>query len=216
MQLVPERLIGARNNADISQQNLADKLGKSLRTIQNWESGDNMPKNPAMLSKIAQHLNVSVKYLTGQNDSQTSYQEVQENVPNVGARVVMRNVPVVSWASCGRSNDYEDMEGQIDETLQCETKDPNAFALIVEGDSMESEIMAGDRVVFEPNSEPRNNDIVVARMLAGGVVVKRFRSKGPDNIVLVSNRSEYPLMELRRADLRFIYPAIEIIRRLRR
>ena len=132
-------------------------------------------------------------------------------------KVQLRSVPVVSWAAAGKAHDYEDLTDHIEETVQCETKDPNAFALIVEGDSMESEIIAGDRIVISPSSEPRNNDIVVAKFVQdGGVMVKRYRSKGPDVVILHSNNSNYPDIENPRKAFRFIYPAIEIQRRLRR
>lgn len=202
----------------MSQQALADAIGKSLRTVQNWEAGERVPKNPAMIRNLAQVLKTSVEYLTGEQSSPINYGRVREeiHIPNVSKRAKMRMVPVVSWASAGVAHDYGDLEEQIDEQVECETKDVNAFALIAEGDSMEREIMAGDRIIFEPNSEPRNNDIVVARLNSGGVMVKRFRSKGPDIVILESNREEYKTLEIPRKELRFIYPAIEIIKRLRR
>lgn len=130
--------------------------------------------------------------------------------------VRLRKIPVVSWAAAGKANDYEDLANQIEETVECDIRDPNAFALIVEGDSMEKEIMAGDRIIFSPGSEPRNNDVVVVRLKDGGVMVKRYRSKGPDKFQLESNKEEYPMLEVLRSATRYIYPAIEIHRRLRR
>lgn len=130
---------------------------------------------------------------------------------------ILRKIPVVSWAAAGKANDYEDLANQIEETVECDIRDPDAFALIVEGDSMEKEIMAGDRIVFSPGTEIRNNDIVVVRLKeTGGVMVKRYRSKGPDNFQLESNRPEYPPLDFKRTAARYIYPAIEIQRRLRR
>src|SRR5688572_13725541 len=48
-----------------------------------------------------------------------------------------RRVPIVSWAAAGSAKDYQDLANQIDELVETNTKDPNAFAVIIEGDSME-------------------------------------------------------------------------------
>ncbi len=130
-------------------------------------------------------------------------------VPIVAAT---RQVPVVSWARAGEAEDYGDLCNQIDEMIEVETKDPNAFALIVEGDSMEPRFHAGDRVVFAPNSEPRNGNFVVARLREGfGVLFKVFRRKGPEGqiIRLESLNPEYKPKEYPTDAFRFIYPAVE-------
>ena len=67
-------------------------------------------------------------------------------------------VPVVSWASAGKAADYPDLCNQIEELVETDCKDPNSFALILEGDSMEPTFLAGDIVIFAPNSEARNGD----------------------------------------------------------
>lgn len=75
-------------------------------------------------------------------------------------------MPVVSWARAGQALDYGDLCNQIDDSVETDCKDANAFALIPEGDSMEPEFYAGDLVVFAPNVEPRNGDFVVCRLLS--------------------------------------------------
>ncbi|WFF73009.1 helix-turn-helix transcriptional regulator [Proteiniclasticum sp. QWL-01] len=64
-----------RKDANLTQKQLADKLGVSLGTIRNWEQGINVPKYPAMkiLSEI---FNVSLPELTGLDNF-----EVIENTP---------------------------------------------------------------------------------------------------------------------------------------
>ncbi len=91
--------------------------------------------------------------------------------------------------------------------IEVETKGPNAFALIVEGDSMEPRFHAGGRVVFAPNSEPRNGNFVVACLReVFGVLFKVFRRKGREGqiIRLESLNPEYPPDAFR-----FIYTAVE-------
>ena len=135
------------------------------------------------------------------------------------ALVPARVVPVVSWGAAGAAHDYADLANQLDQSVESTCRDPNAFALIVEGDSMEKEIFAGDIVIFSPNHEPRNGDIVVARLAEDhGVLLKRFRRIGPEGrtIRLESTNPEYETREFPAQAFRFIYPAVELKRQLRR
>lgn len=128
------------------------------------------------------------------------------------------SAPVVSWAAAGTAHDYADLANQIEEVVYTDSRDPNAFALIVEGDSMYPEIAAGDVITFSPNSEPRNGNIVVARLAENhGVLVKRFRRTGPEGrtIILESTNQDYPPITLPAEAFRFIYPAVEMKRKWR-
>lgn len=146
------------------------------------------------------------------NDQPASYK-----VEPVGK--VLKSVPVVSWAHAGASHDYTDMCNQIDEWLDFDAKDPNAFALILEGDCMEPRFHAGDRVIFYPNSEPRNGDFVVARLRTNhGVLFRRYRRTGPEGkmVRLEPLNHDYTPLEMPATDFRFIYPAVEFRAALRR
>jgi len=130
-----------------------------------------------------------------------------------------RRVPVVSWARAGQALDYGDLCNQIDESVETDCRDANSFALILEGDSMEPEFYAGDLVVFAPNVEPRNGDFVVCRLANNsGVLFKRLRRTGPEGSVirLESLNVSYQPIEYPAAEVRYIYPAVDMKRRLRR
>jgi SOS-response transcriptional repressor LexA len=129
-----------------------------------------------------------------------------------------RRAPVVSWAAAGQARAYEDLANQLEEWVETDCKDPNAFSIIIEGDSMEHKFLAGDRVVFAPNSEPRNGDAVVAKLQDGRVMFKYFYRTGPEGgrVKLVSENSNYGPLEFERSDFAFVYPAWEVKRRLRR
>jgi SOS-response transcriptional repressor LexA len=83
---------------------------------------------------------------------------------------------------------------------------------------MEHKFYAGDRVVFAPNSEPRNGDAVIARLQDGRVMFKYFFRTGPEGarVKLASENPNYGPLEFERSDFVFIYPAWEVKRRLRR
>jgi SOS-response transcriptional repressor LexA len=125
-----------------------------------------------------------------------------------------RFVPVISWARAGAQDfNYSDLEGQIDDTLISDVKDVNAYAIIVEGDSMEPRVTAGDRVVTMPNSEARNGDLVVARLEeSGGVMVKYFKRTGPEGetVTLTSQNELYKAVSFPYGAFRFIHPVYEV------
>jgi SOS-response transcriptional repressor LexA len=129
-----------------------------------------------------------------------------------------KRVPVVSWAAAGAARAYEDLANQIEEAVESDCKDANAFAIILEGDSMETKFYAGDRVVFAPNYEPRNGDAVVAKLNDGRVYFKYYYRTGHEGarVKLVSENPNYSPLEFDRGEFVFIYPAWEIKRKLRR
>jgi hypothetical protein len=129
-----------------------------------------------------------------------------------------RGIPVVSWAKAGDGGNFSDLADQIDEWIGEPVQDPNAYALIIEGDSMEPEFRQGDRVVFLPNSSPQNGDCVVARLGdCGSVYFKLFTRTGKKGeiIKLTSFNPAYPPMEYHSKDFRFIHPMAFSIRRRR-
>lgn len=60
-----ERLKIIRKNKGLSQQKLADEVGISLRSIQNYESDMRMPSSISIVQKLAASLEVSTEYLLG-------------------------------------------------------------------------------------------------------------------------------------------------------
>ncbi len=129
-----------------------------------------------------------------------------------------RMVPVVSWARAGLAHDFGDLCNQLEESVESSCRDPNAFALILEGDSMEPDFLAGDIVVFAPNSEARSGDFVVCRLEeTHGVLFKRLRRTGSSAEIyrLESLNPAYRPVEYPAQALRFVYPAVDMHRRLR-
>jgi phage repressor protein C with HTH and peptisase S24 domain len=116
------------------------------------------------------------------------------------------------------SKSCNDLANEIEETIETDCKDPNAFAIILEGDSMEPEFRAGDNVVFAPNLEPRKGDFAVVKLNSGKVYFKQFERTGPEGsmVKLSSINPNYTPMEFEAKDVAFVYPAWEVRRRLRK
>lgn len=93
---------------------------------------------------------------------------------------------------------YEDPCPQMEEWISTSSRDPNAFGLIVEGDSMRPRLLEGDHLVLELNPIPRTRRLCAAKTRDGRVMVKRFYRTGPEGktIRLVSDNPNYSPIEL--------------------
>ena len=65
-----EKLREQRKAAGLSQTDLADRVGLTSRTIQNYELGTRMPQNMDIVQKLADVLGTTSDYLMGNNDRQ--------------------------------------------------------------------------------------------------------------------------------------------------
>jgi SOS-response transcriptional repressor LexA len=130
----------------------------------------------------------------------------------------LRKIRVVSWTTAGEMASYEDLANQIDELTDSTTRDPNAFAVEVVGDSMEKEVHPGDYVILEPNREASSGEMAYVRLIdeAGGVgTLKWFYRSGPQGrvIKLVAENPDWPTTEHPVETVKFAYPVHNIIRR---
>ena len=218
---VGERVRQLRLQAGLTQRQLAEKIRASAAMINRLEKGINFNERSAR--DVADALTVNYEALVseawdGAAPNKKSYSTQQENARIVPLKSKTRRIPVVSWARAGEAKDYSDLATFIDESIETDCKDPNAFALIVEGDSMEPALRAGDRVVVVPNSEPRNGDIVVARTRdTHEVYLKLFHRVGHkgEKIRLTSYNQVYPPLEFDSTAFRFIYPIHSMLRMYR-
>jgi SOS-response transcriptional repressor LexA len=203
-----------RKGLRLTQAELAAHLGIHRTYLVLIEKGKKIP-SPRLERSIlefmekAEHQGVSPQQL---------WDQISRSNASHASAAAGRRVPVVSWAAAGQARAYEDLANQIEETVETESRDANSFAIIIEGDSMEHKFYAGDRVVFAPNSEPRNGDAVVAKLQDGRVFFKYFYRTGPEGarVKLVSENSNYGPLEFERSDFLWVYPGVEVKRRLRR
>ena len=192
---------------------LSVRSGIAISTLGNFENGCTGISVPALL-KLAHLFQISLdQLLFGSGEDGL---DLNVRKPSL--------VPVISWARAGSARDYSDLSSQLDEVLPSEHPDENAFALILDGDSMEPEFHAGDRVVFSPNTEPRNGDYVVARFRENadpvyslGVVFKKYKRVGKygEKVLLQSLNPIYSDIIKPADEFLFIYPAISQMRYLR-
>lgn len=98
-------------------------------------------------------------------------------------------VPVVGTAKMGDCGYYEEtstMNGAGDGFIATYSKDENAYALRVRGDSMVPAIRDGWYVVVEPNSTPSVGEYVLVKLKDGQRMVKELLYQRQDSIAVMS------------------------------
>jgi len=89
--------------------------------------------------------------------------------------------------------------------------DPGAFVLIVEGNSMEPTVRAGDRIVVTPNKKCRPGDICVVRLATSGKTFLKRVDEQADTIILKSDNPAYPVLVHKRREIDWMYRVEAII-----
>ena len=73
MGVFAERFKKLRTEANLTQEELASKLGVSKGTVGNYESGARSPRDYEDLENIADFFNVEIDYLVGRTNSRPEY-----------------------------------------------------------------------------------------------------------------------------------------------
>lgn len=110
-----EKLRNARAAKHMSQTELANKTGMSLRTIQNYELGIRLPKSRSTYDKLAEALEMDVNILLDENAEFVL--RASESYGGRGAKQAMDMVADIKALWAGGEMEEEDMD-EIMQALQ--------------------------------------------------------------------------------------------------
>jgi len=129
----------------------------------------------------------------------------------------IRCIPVRSWAQAGAGVDFGELPLDWDHRVATDCPDEQAFAVEIQGDSMEPKFFPGDIAVLMPAYQPRNGSLVVARLEGEGVVFKVFTGRDQSPKRICSFRSYNPVfqpIEVPEDSVVWNYPVYQIIRQV--
>lgn len=210
---MPERTIDkvlaiaeAREHKDIE---LAAFFGVDKQHIWNWKSRG-LPA--ARAQAAAAYIGCSIDALLGQTVRELLQQERSglfqrsRKVPTLVnsdqvLSIPVGRIPVVGTAQLGDGGFWTDLEhppGAGDGYIDLPSRDPNAYAVRVIGDSMEPGIRSGHFVLCSPNSPYTAGDDVLVKTRDGRSMVKRFLWERDELVMLESVNSEHGRISLRR------------------
>lgn len=134
--------------------------------------------------------------------------KIENVVPDDASRQYQtfpRMIPVVGWAHAGEAESYEQLPNSWQHKIPTECRDVKAFAVELEGDSMEPKYSEGDMLIVQPSETAHSGSLVVARFANDGVVFRRLEVDGK-TITLVPLNPRYRTSQYTPEDFSWIYP----------
>lgn len=194
MSLVQEPLAKLRERLGLTQDEFATKLGISRQHLSKLENSQT-----PLSAKLARR--------------------VAEVFGNSGSLIGIRAVPVRSWAQAGAGTgvDSEELPLEWQKRVATDCPDEQAFAVEIQGDSMEPKFFPGDIAVLMPTHQPRNNSLVVARLVNEGIVFKVFTAREQSSMRVCSFTSYNPVfqpIEVPQGSVLWNFPVYQIIRQV--
>ena len=193
-----KKLQELRKKANLTQQELAKIAGISSGQISLLEN-DERKITQDSFDKVIYALGISEKDFFG---SDLSWATIPDRFP--------RPIPVISWVHAGEFAAASDrwpvgVSGEGDPVFSSKKVGPYAFALWVEGDSMEPRFMRGDRIIVDPEIKCDNESPCV--VWVNGDVSLKFFKETESEIILTSMNNKYPETRIKKdskADFRII------------
>ena len=162
-----ERAIWARENAGLTPAEAARQIGISQPSLSDIETGETKSLRGKTLVGMVKAYGVSPQWLEsniGPRDADTSAERSEGGT-----------VPVVGTVQAGNDGYWEELQyptGHGDGFVRYPTKDPNAYALRVKGDSMRPRIKPGEFILVEPAAAILAGEEVIVTTTDGRSMVK--------------------------------------------
>lgn len=159
------RIAEARKMKGMSQLDLANAIGTTQQQVAKWESGKIDPRISS-LKKIREALGVSLSYLLGMADDPSFVSVVSSDT--VPVHVLGRIAAGTPRAAFSQSDDYHDTQRGL------VASHPNAFWLVVAGNSMNRLFPEGALVLVDPDVEVRSGDVGAIFVNGDDATIKRI------------------------------------------
>ncbi len=213
---IGDRIRKGRENKEIDQGSLADKLDIATRTLQRWEKGEQVPGGD-FLMQIARWTGVRPNWLlTGEGDmyllTNRGGNILHFKQDSRFKKVNLVEIPLLSSVPAGKTAAIFHPE-QVERYVTVDNlNDPGAFALIVKGASMSPRIEDGDVVVVSPQREARSGDICVVRVNDEDVL--KMVKLDEEHVHLIPLNTEFDPLTVRKRDVAFIWKVVRVIKNL--
>ncbi|WAC18865.1 S24 family peptidase [Luteolibacter sp. SL250] len=215
-----EKLLLLRRKLGLTQVEMSKLVGVSSNYVSVLEKGD--PTKPPS-DIVRNHVDLLWKAADAGLLTEESAAKIQDEKGNPlkGTSGVkedplpyrvhgMRKVPIVSWAHAGDATSYEELPTHWQNSITSECRDPHAFAVTLEGDSMRATIPGvsfepGDIIIAQPSEQAYSGGFVIAKFTNDGIIFRRFEAAG-DRIRMIPLNERYPVTDHARSEFHWIYP----------
>ncbi len=189
------REIGNKLTKDL----LAAELGCSRTMLYNYEQGDPLPPPEILSSMNELEKQVGIEQMSSYSLSETPAGYSSQR------RSQDRRIKVVGWAHAGEAASYEQMPDSWQETIPTDCRTPGAFAVRLQGDSMEPKFTDGDLLVLMPQEQAHSGVFAVVKFLDDGVLFRRVEFVG-SVVRLMPLNERYEATDHARDEFAWIYP----------
>jgi len=124
-----------------------------------------------------------------------------------------RTIPVLGWAHAGDAMNYDEIPESWQERVPTECRDPKAFAVRLEGDSMEPKFYEGDILILQPGEEIYNGCLAILKMCTDGYIFRRVEIR-PECLRLIPLNPQWGVEEIPRDQIAWAYPVWGMVRRI--
>ncbi len=166
MAAIKDNIKRLRENADMSQEELGSKIGKTRSAISQYESGKIIPRM-GVIEDIASLFGVQKSDIIG--ESPLSIPGSFYPAPSHYA-----TAPLLGRIHAGDAQEPDILEKEIELPLSVSKSHPNAYFLEVEGDCMDKVYPEGCLILVDPDREPRNGSIAAVSIDGSDYVMRRL------------------------------------------
>lgn len=171
-----QKFFALRQRLGITQDEMAKRLGISSNYVSLLEKEKKEPSEA-----IIRHVELIERVENaGMSQGQGAGITLRDgpSLPAYGKKAAPeRLIPVIGWAHAGLAENYEEIPEDWQDKVPSTIRDEKAFAVRLEGDSMEPKFSAGDVLILQPSLEPYNGCLAVIKMKSDGFVFRRIERR---------------------------------------
>lgn len=197
----PPRLLQLRQRLGLTQEEMATRLGISSNYVSLLEKGRKDP-SPAIERHVELIERMQDAGMTGGYGDGTT---LRDEPAHYGRKSRDRMVPVIGWAHAGMAENYEEIPPDWQDKVPANVRDEKAFAVRIEGDSMEPSFSAGDVLILQPSGEIHNGCLAVIKMKSDGFIFRRVERR-QDFIRLIPLNPQWVVEELSNDQVVWVFP----------
>ncbi len=176
---VAENIRRLRNESEMTQEQLAERIGVARSTVAQWERGWTKPRM-GMVSRLAAAFGTTPSAIVAEPGA-------SHDDAFVGPAIL--TLHSIADAGSDVTGAAQEAARKTEVPISLLVRHPHARAVLMEGDAMDRMCPPGMVVVFDPDLEPTNGRIAVVET-RGQVVIRRlFRGNGTMLLVADSHQA---------------------------
>lgn len=177
----PQRVRSTREKLNLTQEDVAQRLGVTASAVSTWEAGRARPRLDK-LTQLADLFGITVSELMGEPAGQ------ERSVRGTSALV-----PLLGWAHMGEPVDEGELHEVVEVPAEVAAAHPHAFCVHAQGDCMDNLYPTDAILLVDPDMEPVSGCAVLAETVDHGAVVRLYM-RGTSTVMLTasSHTGSYP------------------------